>query len=77
MFSDELTKRVGEFDNQAFLDSLLDKIKKQEVIDQDIVDTLYSFTDFKIFYKIMLDNKKQDEIKDTKMTFDKPNFEKM
>ena len=25
----------------------------------------------------MLDNKKQDEIKDTKMKFDKPNFEKL
>jgi len=55
----------------------MEKIGSGELVDQDIVDSLYSFTDFKTFYKIMLDNKKQDEIRDTKMQFDKPNFDKL
>jgi len=40
MFTDELTKKVGELDNNAFLDALLAKIKSNELKDQDIVDTL-------------------------------------
>lgn len=40
MFTDELTKKVGEFDNKAFLDKLLEKIESKELLDKDIVDTL-------------------------------------
>jgi len=40
MFTEKLTKAVGEFDNKAFLDKLLEKIESKELLDKDIVDTL-------------------------------------
>lgn len=40
MFTDKLTKLVGDFDNKVFLDKLLEKIESQELKDKDIVDTL-------------------------------------
>jgi len=40
MFTEKLAKLVGEFDNQAFLDKLLEKIESKELLDKDIVDTL-------------------------------------
>jgi len=40
LFSDSLDKAAGEFDNQAFLDKLMEMIGSGEIIDQDIVDSL-------------------------------------
>merc|ERR1711977_238321 len=77
IFTDELNKRCGNVDLKLFTNKLLEKIEKNELKDQDILDTLYSFTDFKVFFKIMLDNKKQTMNTEKNMNFDIPTFEKL